>query len=70
MKTTERLSINVSPATAQTLRELAAAKSTTVTEVIRRAVAVLKLLEDEQNEGTELQLVRKSDNTTRLVHLI
>jgi hypothetical protein len=70
MKTTERLSVNVSPATAKMLREIAAAKSTTVTEVIRRAVAVLKLLEDEQNEGAEVHLVRKADNTVRVVHLI
>jgi hypothetical protein len=62
-KTTERLSVNVSHLTAQTLRDLAEARSTTVTEVIRRAVAALKLLEDAWDEGAELQLVRPNDNT-------
>jgi predicted transcriptional regulator len=67
---TVRLSVNVSLETDQALRELADAKSTTVTEVIRRAVAALKLLEDEQREGAVIQLVRKRDNTVRELHLI
>jgi predicted DNA-binding helix-hairpin-helix protein len=69
VRTTERLSVNVSTTTAQTLRELAENKSTTVTEVVRRAVAVLKLLEDEQGEGTQVQLVSK-DAPVRVLHLI
>jgi len=70
VKMTERLSINVSHTTAQTLRELAQAKATTVTDVIRRAVAVLKLLEDAQSDGVELHLVRREDDSVRLLHLI
>jgi predicted DNA-binding helix-hairpin-helix protein len=69
-RTTERLSVNVSTTTAQALREMATAKSTTVTEVIRRAVAVLKLLEDEQGGGTEIRLFRKDEGTFHVLHLV
>jgi predicted DNA-binding helix-hairpin-helix protein len=69
-RNTERLSVNVSQTTAKTLRELANAKSTTVTEIIRQAVAVLKLLEDEQREGAEIQLIRKSDDMVQRLRLI
>lgn len=69
-RNTERLSVNISTATAQALRHLAASKATSVTEVIRRAVAVLKLLEEEQDLGTEIHLVRKSEEATRVLHLV
>jgi hypothetical protein len=52
------------------LRELADTKSTTVTEIIRQAVAVLKLLEDEQREGAEIQLIRKGDDMVQRLRLI
>jgi predicted DNA-binding helix-hairpin-helix protein len=68
-RTTERLSVNVSTATAEALREMAESKTTTVTEVIRRAVAVLKLLEDAQQEGATVQLVRPNQ-PIRELHLI
>ena len=69
-KTTERLSVNVTHLTGQTIRALAEARDVTITEVIRRAVAVLKLLEDEQARGTELQLVRKGEDVVRILHII
>ena len=69
-RNTERLSVNISEATAQALRQLAAAKSTSITEVIRRAVAVLKILEDEQDLGAEIHLVRKGDDPIRVLHLV
>ena len=62
----ERLSVNVSAATSQTLRQLAAAKGTTITEVIRQSVAVLKVLEDEQAEGAQVHLVRPDGPPMRL----
>ena len=62
----ERLSVNVSPATSQTLRELAAAKGTTITEVIRQSVAVLKVLEEEQADGAQVHLVRPGASPMRL----
>ena len=69
-KNMERLSVNISPITAQALREIASAKATTVTEVIRRAVAVLKLLEDEQEKGNQVHLVDQDGSTSRQLHLI
>ncbi|HEV7826175.1 MAG TPA: hypothetical protein VGP02_14845 [Mycobacteriales bacterium] len=66
----ERLSVNVSPVTAAALREVSASKHSTVTETVRRAAAVLKMLEDEQREGFELQLVNRKTGETRLVRLV
>jgi len=65
-RTTERLSVNVTLHTARVLRDLADARSSTVTEVIRRAVELLKLLEDEWDAGTEVRLVNKSGEVERL----
>lgn len=73
VKTTERLSVNVSTATARSLRDMAKAKMTTITDVIRRAVAVLKLLEEEQDAGAEIHLVRTDKNgnqSTRVLHIV
>lgn len=72
-KKTERLSVNVSPDTGRQLRGMAAAKVTSVTEIIRRAVAVLSLLEKEQGSGAEIHLVRTDEDgkkTVQLVHLV
>jgi hypothetical protein len=67
---TERLSVNVSPVTAAALREVSAGRHSSVTETVRRAAAVLKMLEDEEREGFELQLVNRKTGETRLVRLV
>lgn len=43
----ERLSVNVSALTAERVRRIAKKRDDNVTETIRRAVAVLAMLEDE-----------------------
>lgn len=52
-----RLSVNISNDTARTLRELAEKNETSVTDIIRRAVSVYKLVEDNADDGKTLQLV-------------
>ena len=54
---TERLNINIHETTAQALQDMSRAKGITVTETVRRAVALLKLLEDQTARGIEIQLV-------------
>ena len=52
-----RLSININAATATALRELAARRNVSVTEVVRRAVAISKLVEDEAAAGHVIQIL-------------
>jgi hypothetical protein len=67
---TERLSVNVSTVTAAALREVSAGRHSSVTETVRRAAAVLKMLEDEEREGFEIQLVNRVTGEIRLVRLV
>jgi hypothetical protein len=66
----ERLSVNVSTVTASALREVSASRHSSVTETVRRAAAVLKMLEDEEREGFEIQLVNRATGEIRLVRLV
>lgn len=62
---TTRLSVNINDETAQALKELAKRRDTSVTEVVRRAVAVYKFIEDEVGErGKTLQLVDDQSRVT------
>jgi predicted transcriptional regulator len=61
----QRLSVNINDDTAATLHQLAADRGVTVTEVVRRAVSVLKFVEDEVAAGSKLQVAR-GDRVTEL----
>lgn len=61
-----RLSVNINDVTAAEIRALKADKGTTATEVIRRAVAVYRLLDTEVRAGREIHLVAPGQDTTRL----
>lgn len=64
---TTRLSVNINDETAVALKSLAARRDTSVTEVVRRAVAVYKFMEDEVAlGGKSLQLVDDSDKVTNI----
>jgi predicted DNA-binding helix-hairpin-helix protein len=64
-KVTTRLSVNINDETAEALKELAARRGTTVTEVVRRAVSVYKFVEDEVGDkGKTMQLVDENDRVT------
>jgi hypothetical protein len=49
-----RLSVNINAETSAFLREYAARKGVTITEAVRRAVAVLKFVTDETDAGNRL----------------
>ena len=57
-----RLSVNISNDTARVLRDLAERNETSVTDIIRRAVSVYKLVEDEVAEGKSVQIVDREEN--------
>lgn len=64
----QRLSVNINDETAQALKEMAARRQTTVTEIIRRAVSMYKFVEDEVTEnGKSLQLASPDEVTTILM---
>lgn len=46
-----RLNVNLNRETADALKSLADLRGTTVTEVVRRAVTVMRFLEDEKEAG-------------------
>lgn len=62
---TTRLSVNINDETAEALKDLAERRGTSVTEVVRRAVAVYKFVEDEVGlQGKTMQLVDDKDRVT------
>lgn len=68
---TKRLNIDIHITTAHALRELSEANGVTQTEIVRRAIAILKLLEEESARGMEIQLVDPADTSKiRVLKLI
>lgn len=59
-----RLSVNINEETEQALKELAARRDTTVTEIIRRAVSVYKFVEDEVGLNEKSLELRDARNGT------
>ncbi|HET9663944.1 MAG TPA: ribbon-helix-helix domain-containing protein [Burkholderiales bacterium] len=51
-----KLSINVNRETAETLQQIAEDKGVSITEAVRRAVALLKYIDDSQKAGMEVQV--------------
>ncbi len=51
-----RLSVNLGPEVADQLKEYASRKGVSVTEAVRRAIAVLAFVDDAQNRGASLNL--------------
>lgn len=62
-----RLSVNLNEETADALRQLAADKGITITEVMRRAIAVTKFLYDEQDKGKTIQVVSRKGKIRNVV---
>ncbi|MDF3291552.1 hypothetical protein [Streptomyces silvisoli] len=66
-----RLSVNINPETAQKLRWYKEHKGISITETIRRAVALLDLVERETSEkGNEVLLRSKDGKTVRQLWLV
>jgi hypothetical protein len=64
-----RLSINLSAETAGMFKALTGRKGLTLTEGVRRAVAVWKFVEDEVTAGNKLAVI-EADGAIRLVMLL
>jgi hypothetical protein len=57
-----RLSINLSLDAAQALRDLTTEKGISITEGVRRAIAVWKFVEDEKSKGNRLAVLEPGRN--------
>jgi hypothetical protein len=64
-----RLSINLSAESAETLRTLIRRKGLTITEGIRRAIAVWKFVEDENSSGNQLAVIEQDGSIRKVVLL-
>ena len=65
-----RLSVNLAVDVAQVLKNLAAAKNISVTEAIRRAIAVLDFIEGETAKGNKIAVVEKADGKDRVREVV
>lgn len=64
---TTRLQCNIPRATDQQLRHLAAQRGTSITEVVRRAVALLVLVEAHMDQaGAQVHLITRDGETIHL----
>jgi hypothetical protein len=63
-----RLSVNLTPDVANTLRELAAARGTSITDALRRAIGTEKFLQDAANRNAKI-LVEEPDKTVKQIVL-
>lgn len=66
MSETVRLSININRETLDALREISGKRHITVTETVRRGVAMLKYFEDAISRGDQVQLEDPQGYVTRL----
>jgi predicted transcriptional regulator len=57
-----RLSVNLAHDTMEVLRWLASRRAASVTETIRRAISVLKFVEDEVAKGNKLAVVETDED--------
>ena len=64
-----RLSVNLSLETAETFRTLIDRKGLSISEGIRRAIAVWKFLEDERARGNQIAVVEPDDQVRKIVML-
>jgi hypothetical protein len=65
-----RLSVNMNAETAAALKYMAARQGVSQTEIIRRAVALMKFIDDEQRLGRKLQTTDSNDHNTRELVLV
>lgn len=60
-----KLTVNLTEEIVDVLRELAQRDGTTMTEILRRAIAVQKYLADEQADGKKVIIEDPDNNTSR-----
>jgi hypothetical protein len=64
-----RLSVNLSLETAEVFRSLIDRKGLSISEGIRRAIAVWKFLEDEKEPGNQIAVVEPNNQVHRVMML-
>jgi hypothetical protein len=64
-----RLSVNLSPETSEIFKELLDRKGLSISEGVRRAIAVWKFLEDEKALGNQIAVVEPDDSVRKVVLL-
>lgn len=60
-----RLNVNLNQETAAALKEIAARENISLTEAVRRAIAIFKFVEDEQAEGRKIQTMAADETNKR-----
>jgi hypothetical protein len=66
---TVRLSVNLSAESAENFRTLIKRKGLTITEGIRRAIAVWKFVEDETQRGNQIAVIERDESVRKVVLL-
>lgn len=64
-----RLSVNLSVESAETFKALIKRKGLTITEGIRRAIAVWKFVEDEIHNGNQMAVIERDGSIRKVVLL-
>jgi hypothetical protein len=64
-----RLSVNLSSETATMFKALIERKGLSITEGIRRAIAIWKFLEDQKDQGNEIAIIEPDDTVRKVVLL-
>jgi hypothetical protein len=64
-----RLSVNLGSETAEIFRELIERKGLSISEGVRRAIAVWKFLEDEKALGNQIAVVEPDESVRKVVLL-
>lgn len=60
-----RLNVNMNRETASALKALAEKQGISLTEAVRRAIAVFKFVDDEQSDGRKIQTMDAHDQNKR-----
>lgn len=65
-----RLSVNLSPDVAEVLKRRANTKGISLTEAVRRAIAVWDMMEDEKATGNQLATIERTPNGKRVREIV
>lgn len=65
-----RLSVNLAPSVADALKTTATRKGLSITEAIRHAVAVWKLVSDEQEKGNKVMIMEGTGDSARFREIV
>ena len=64
-----RLSVNLSSETSEIFKELIERKGLSISEGVRRAIAVWKFLEDEKALGNQIAVIEPDDSVRKVILL-